>query len=72
MYFFFTPLSYEHNYGVSQDPQIVHLILYMNGNTQGWIRLFILFIYLFCSIDPTAWGHRPTGYRMCQKLYSIK
>jgi hypothetical protein len=30
------------------------------------------FIYLFCSIDPTAWGHCPTGCRICQKLYSIK
>jgi hypothetical protein len=26
-----------------------------------------VFIYLFCSIDPTAWGHHPTGYRTCEK-----
>ena len=39
MHFFFTPLSYEHNYGVIQDPQIVHLIMYMNGNTQEWTWL---------------------------------
>jgi hypothetical protein len=42
----------------------------LSTDTDGILEL--LFIYLFCSTDPTACGHHPTGYRICQKLYSIK